>query len=149
MSETGTAQQRDERRAPALQEEEDDDDHEHERLDQRVHDLLHALGHGERGVERDDVVQVRRESFFDSRPSASSRPSAACDGVGAGELVERDDGGGLAVEPAADAVVLRAEFDARDILRAAASSRPDSRGRRSSPNSSARRAGGPARAPRR
>ncbi len=34
--------ERDERRAPALQEKEDDQDHEHERLDERVHDLVHA-----------------------------------------------------------------------------------------------------------
>ena len=48
--------------------------------------------------------------------------------VGAGQLVNGDDGRGLAVEPAAQVVNLRAEFDARDVLQPHHASRRDWRG---------------------
>ena len=56
-------EQRDERRAPALQEHEDDEDDEHHRLDQRLHDLADAFRHRQRRVERELVVDVRREAL--------------------------------------------------------------------------------------
>jgi hypothetical protein len=42
-SDTGTASSGNQRRPPALQEDEDDDHHQHQRLEQRVLDLLDAL----------------------------------------------------------------------------------------------------------
>src|SRR5262245_5726270 len=50
-----------ERRAESLQEDEHDDDDEDQRFEQRLDDLLDALGHRQRRVERDDVVEVGRK----------------------------------------------------------------------------------------
>ena len=49
----GHGAERDQGRAPALQEEKDHNDHEHERLDERLDDLVDAGGDGARRVERD------------------------------------------------------------------------------------------------
>ncbi len=51
-SDTGTASRRDQRGAPALQKDIDDDDHEDQRFEEGVHDLLDALPHRERRIER-------------------------------------------------------------------------------------------------
>ena len=40
------------------------------------------------------------------------------DRIGAGQLVDRDDRGGLAIQAADNAVVLRAQLDARDVFHA-------------------------------
>ena len=110
-------EQRNQRRAPALQEDEDDDDDEDDGFHQRVLDLLHALGDGQRGVERDDVIQVRRKTlleFFHDR----LRAVGGVHGIGVRQLVEGDERGRLAVQARLHVVVLRAEFDAGDILHA-------------------------------
>ncbi len=109
-------QQRNQRRAPALQEEEDDDDDE----DQSPR-----------------TACVRFPSCPPSRPAwcparrhnpgpAGSSPSTlsisvlgavgGIDGVGTGQLVERDQRARPAVEPRQHVVVLRAEFHARHVL---------------------------------
>ena len=67
---------RDERRPPVLQEEEDDDDDEDHGLDERLDDLADALGHRQRRVERDRVIEVGGKSSLQSRPWSSSTPSA-------------------------------------------------------------------------
>ena len=67
MSETGTAHNGNQRRAPALEEKENDDDDQDQRLNQRVLDCLHPLGHGERGVEADDVFKIGRKLFRELR----------------------------------------------------------------------------------
>ena len=54
-------QQGNERRPPPLQEQEDDDDDEDDRLEQRVLDLLDALGDRYGRVEGDDVLEIVRE----------------------------------------------------------------------------------------
>ncbi len=69
-------QQRNQCRPPALQEDEHDDDDQHDRLDQRLLDLLHALGHGQRGVESDDIVETRRKTLASA--SAMSFLRAVC-----------------------------------------------------------------------
>ena len=93
----GHGEQRDECRAPALQEDENHEDDEHQRLDERMLDLHHALRDGERGVQADDVFEVRRE-FLRQLLLRLLRAISSGDGVGAGELVERDQRGGLAVK---------------------------------------------------
>jgi hypothetical protein len=64
-SDTGTASSGNQRRPPALQEDEDDDHHQHQRFEQRVLDLLDPFGDRQRRVERDDVVEVGRETLLD------------------------------------------------------------------------------------
>ena len=52
---------RDDRGAEALQEDIDHDQHQHDRLEQRMHDLLHRGFDRQGGIERDVVSHVRRE----------------------------------------------------------------------------------------
>jgi hypothetical protein len=72
-------EQRNERGAPALQKNKNDDGDQNQRDDQRAHDVVHALGNGERGVERNDVIQVGGKlclSFAMSLSTAFSSSSA-------------------------------------------------------------------------
>ena len=62
--------QRNQRRAPVLQEDEDDDDDERDRFEQRVDDLVDALGDRQRRVERDQVLHVAREALLQVCPSS-------------------------------------------------------------------------------
>jgi hypothetical protein len=82
---------------------------------QRALDFLDAFGHRQRGVERNHVVQIRREALLDFLHHLLGA-AGGLQRVGAGHLVQRDKRGGLAVEPAFHVVGLCAEFDARDIL---------------------------------
>jgi hypothetical protein len=107
-------QQRNQRRPPALQEDEDDDHHQHQRFDQRVLDLLDPFGDRQRRVERDDVVEVGRETLLELLHQLLGAIGGR-EGVGARHQVERDQRRRLAVEPALLAVGLRAEFDAGDV----------------------------------
>ncbi len=52
-------QQRDQGRAPALQEQEHHDDDQHQGFNQRFLDFLHALGDGQGRVQGDRVVEVQ------------------------------------------------------------------------------------------
>ena len=57
------SQERNERRAPALEEDIDDNDHEDQRLEERVDDLLDAFPHGLSRIERGDIVEIGREAL--------------------------------------------------------------------------------------
>ena len=69
----------------------------------------------QRCVERDRVVHVGGKRCFISSINFLT-PSAACDRVSAGQLIERDDRGRLSVESALEVVSLRAELDSRHVL---------------------------------
>ena len=105
---------RDDRGAEALEEHEHDDQHQHERLDERVPHLGDVLADVEGRVVGDPVFQALREVPGDA---VHLRADLLDDvqGVGVGELVDRDRAGGLAVEPAGRLVVLRVELDAGDV----------------------------------
>ena len=111
----GHGQQWNDRRAPPLKKDEYDQDDQPQGFKKSVLDLDHTLRHCERGIERDDVVEVRREALgqFLHLLLRSLRRSKR---IRAWELVKGNDRGRLAVEPAGDRVVLRAEFDACHIL---------------------------------
>ncbi len=55
-------QQRNQRGAPALQEEKNNNDDQDERDQKSFNDLLDALRHGKRRVERNDEIHILRES---------------------------------------------------------------------------------------
>src|SRR6516165_7586704 len=56
-------EQRNKRRAPALKKNEHDNDDENERFDERYSDFLNALSDGERCIESNDIIEVRRKFF--------------------------------------------------------------------------------------
>ncbi len=143
----GHGQQRDERRPPALQEDEDDDDDEDQGLEEGLDDLLDALRDGQRRVQGDHVVQVGGKALLELRHELLGAVGGL-DGVRARQLVEGDDGRGLAVEAADHVVSLGPQFDPAHVLDA------DERSRRGWPGSRCRRTplrsrGGPGRARRR
>ena len=108
-------QQRDQGGAPPLQEQEHHDDDQHQGFNERFLDFLHALGDGQGRVQGDGVVEVRREALFDLRHELFGSLGGV-NGVGAGQLVEGDEGGRFAVEATDDVVGLRSQFDAGDVL---------------------------------
>jgi len=52
-------------------------------------DLLYAFRHGARLVKRYGVIHVLREALFISAISFRT-PAAVCNGIGTGQLVDRD-----------------------------------------------------------
>ena len=107
----------DERGAEVLEEQVDDEDDEDDRLEQRVLDLGDGLAHELGGVERHEVVEAVREP----RPHAPERGvhrRGDLQGVRARLLIDGDEGGGKAVQPAVDDVLAQADFDPRDVLEA-------------------------------
>ena len=82
---------------------------------ERVLDFLDAGIDSERGVEGDDVVEILREALLALGHQFADGESGL-DGIASGRLIDGEKSGGLAVEAADDAVVLRAELDAGDIF---------------------------------
>ena len=76
--------ERDQRRAPVLQEEEHDQEHEHHRLAQRVHDFADRHLDEARGVVRHRVLEARREALRQPRHRARSRSSATSSALAPG-----------------------------------------------------------------
>ena len=116
-SETGTASKRDQRSAPILQEQVDDKDHQHDGDQKGFNDLLHAFRNGASLVKRYGIIHVFREALL----HLGHQLSDACgrlDRIGAGQLVDRNDRGGFAIQAADNAVVLSAQLDARDVFHA-------------------------------
>ena len=107
-------EQRNQGRAPALEEDEHDDDHQHQRFEQRFLDFVDAFGHRKRGVERDHVVQIGRESLLDLFHQRLGTVGGF-ERVGAGDLIQGDQRRRLAVQPAFHAVGLCTEFNPRDV----------------------------------
>ena len=92
----GNCHQRDERGAPALQKNEDDDDDEDQRDNEGAHDVMHARGHGEGGIKRDDVVEVGREALLEFRHQLQ-HAMFIIERIGVRQLVDRHDGRGIAI----------------------------------------------------
>ena len=107
-------QQRDQGGAPPLQEQEHHKDDEHQGFNERFLDFLHSLSDGQGCVEGDDVIEVRRKALFELCHELFGSLGGV-NGVGAGKLVEGDEGGRFAVEATDDVVGLRSQFDAGDI----------------------------------
>ncbi len=92
----GYGKKRDQRSAPVLQEEIDHKDDQRDGDQKRLNDLFHAFCNGGGLVKRYGVIHVLREALLHLRhqfPNARSR----LDRIGTGQLVNRDDDGGLAV----------------------------------------------------
>ena len=107
-------EQRNERRSHVLEEHEDDDHDEHDGFEQRLDDLFDRGFDRRRRVVDDLVVHVGREEplqLLERGVDALGRLQL----VGAGQQVDRQHAGGLAVEPSERLVVLRAELDAADV----------------------------------
>src|SRR5262249_3191911 len=105
----------DERRTPALQEDVNDDDHQDDGDDQRLDDLLDALGDGARRIQCDLVVDSLWKPL--SLLFQQLLHALRClDRVRTWQLVDGDDRARLAVVIALDRVVLRPQFNARDVF---------------------------------
>ena len=111
----GHGQQRDQRSAPVLQEEVDHQDHQHDGDQEGFDDLLHAFGHRARLVKRYGVIHIFREALLHLGHQLADA-GGGLDRIGAGQLVDGDDGGGLTIQAADNAVVLRAQFDSGDVF---------------------------------
>ena len=93
---TGTASRGIRVVAPPLEEDEHDNEHQEQGLEERLHDLPDALGDGERRVERDHVVETSGKLDLRLVHQRLGLPHGV-DGVGARQLVDRDDGGRVSV----------------------------------------------------
>ncbi len=78
-------------------------------------DFLHAGGDREGGVERDVVFDVPRRKILAQLGHEFFRAVRGLEGVGAWELIDRKNRGGLAFEATDHVVGLRTELDARDV----------------------------------
>ena len=93
----------------------DHQDHQRERDQEGLDDFLDALGDRACCVECHDVVHVLREALLHlSHQLADAR--GRLHRIRSGQLIHGDDRAGLSVQTADDAVVLRAQFDARHVL---------------------------------
>ena len=106
---------RNERGTPVLQEEEDHDEDEDHRLKEGLHDIMHAGGYCQRGVEGALVFQPRRE---DRGRLGHQLPRILGHGqrVATRELVDGNDGRRMTVVAACEVVGLRPEFHTGHIL---------------------------------
>jgi hypothetical protein len=106
---------RDQRGTPVLEEHEHDEDHEPDRFEQRDDDLLRAFRDGDRRVERQGDVHVRRHLLRQTF-HARLRAIGGVERVRPGDLVEADDRRRDAVPVRLLRVVLGAELEAGDVL---------------------------------
>ncbi len=105
---------RNDRRAPALQEQDDDQHHQHQRLDQRMFDRADRFGDIFGRVVIDRIFHPRREILrqrFQLRLHRIRRRQR----VRSGQLEHADADRALVVEIAVEIIVERTEFDPRDI----------------------------------
>ena len=108
-------QQRDEGCAPSLQEDVHHDDHQDDGDHQCLDDLPDAFGDRARGIQRNRVIDAVRQSL----PLLGEKgfdPLGRLHGIRPWQLIHRDDRARLSVQMTDDGVVLRAEFDPRDVL---------------------------------
>ena len=106
---------RDQRCPPVLQEDEDDDEHKYRRFDERLDEFVERCRNKERGVVGDlvrDSRRQRRPEFLE----LLANPLRDIEGVGIGQLVDRDQRGALAVEVRSARVKIRADLGVADIL---------------------------------
>ena len=73
INETGTAHSGISVARQPLKKDEHDDNNEHERLQQRFNDFLHAFRDREGLIERDRVIHVRREALLRFRHQLAAR----------------------------------------------------------------------------
>src|SRR4029077_7404399 len=83
--------------------------------DKGLNDLFHALRNSARLVERYGVFHTLGKALLHLRHQRSDSRSGV-HGVGARQLINRDDSAGLAIEAADHAVILRAQFDPGEIF---------------------------------
>ena len=110
----GDGDQRDEGGPPVLQERQDDNGDQHHRLQQGLHHVGDRLADERRGVVGDCVVNPLREVRLELLHLGPD-PASDVQRVGAGQLKDGQAHGRVAVEGAAEAVVLRAQFDAAHV----------------------------------
>ncbi len=110
--------ERNDRRAPALQEQVDDEKHEQHRLAERLQHFADRHFDEARRVVRNRVRQVLRESASRARRLRRLHALRDVERIGAGRQEDADERRVLAVEPADELVVLRSELDARDVAQA-------------------------------
>jgi hypothetical protein len=107
-------QQRNDRRAPGLQEHDHHDHHQRDGFEQRVHDRLDARARTASGHRRSRIPRLRASSALQLPSSrARRRRSASALAPGAWKMTERT--AGLLSSSAAQRVLRRAEFDARHV----------------------------------
>ena len=107
----------DQRRAPVLEEEKNDEDDEDDGGAEGLDDLPDPLGDRKRQVERDRVVEVGGKPLLQLRHRLLDAAGHG-EGVRAGRLKDRNDAGGLAVQPADLLVGEAPELDPRNVLQA-------------------------------
>ena len=112
--------ERDQRRAPVLQEEEHHQEDQHHRLAERDHHLADRDLDEARGVVHRLLREARGEALLRARFIVAFTSFADVERVGAGLQEDADERGGLVVHAADEAVVARGELDARDVAQAQA-----------------------------
>ena len=113
----GNGQQRNQCGAPALEEDVHHHDHQQDGDSQSLDNFADTLADGARRVERDIVVHACREARFHLGHQLLDAVGGV-DGVRPRQLINRDDGTGVPIEPPGDGVILAAEFDAGHVLHA-------------------------------
>ena len=99
-----------------MQEEINHEEHKQERDDQSYENLLHAFRNRKGLVKRYGVIDVLGEAPLHLGHELSD--TCYClNRIGSRQLVDGEDGTGLAVQPADKAVVVRAQLDASDVSR--------------------------------
>jgi len=83
----------------------------------RVTRSPYAFRHGARLVKRYGVIHVLREALLHLGHQLSDT-CGSLHGIGTGQLVDRDNDGGLAIQAADNAVVLCTQLDAGDVFHA-------------------------------
>src|SRR5205807_2883510 len=106
---------RNQRGAPFLKENENDENDEQQSLPKSLGDFFDALADGKSRVEGNGVVEVGGETRL-GLLHEFSRGVGGIERVGAGQLVNGDDGGRFAIEPATQCVNLSAEFNTSDVF---------------------------------
>ncbi len=103
--------------APVLQEEVDHQEHQHDGDQEGLNNLPHAFGHGGRLVKRYGVIHVLGKALL----HLGHQFADACGGldrIGTRQLVNGDYCGGPPIQATDNAVIVRAQFDSRDIFHA-------------------------------
>ena len=98
-----------------MQENVDHDDDQQQRFKKRLNDFLNAGGNREGGVQTHFVIQIGRKSLLE-RLHRGAYALRRLHRVGAGQLIQCQDGRRLAVIAADYVVGLRAEFDPGQVL---------------------------------
>ena len=108
-------QEGNDRGPPRAEEHEYHECHEHDRIAERVEDLLNRSDNERSGVVADLPLHTGREVFF-QLPHLVLDGRGGLDGVGIREQEDAEAGGGLAIEARGDVRILGAEYDASHIL---------------------------------